>query len=88
MNKPKDINRSRYLYILGKEVALSRHALIQARARGIDADLLERTIHNGKVHRFAKNHIKITRKYKQREISCIAEEVGENIIIKTVVERK
>lgn len=81
---PKDIYTSRYLFIHDKEVALTKHATIQARRRHIDEEMIEKTIRNGMHKRFGKQLIKFIQPFKDRCVVCIGEDIGSHIIIKTI----
>ena len=74
------------LEIRGQPVYVTTHAIIRAREREISyPDQIYRVIKTGKVERFGKNGIKfIGKRSKKGCIICVGEDLGENIIIKTV----
>jgi len=79
----KDLNR--YLCISNNiyKVEISMHANIQAHERGIDAELVDSTIHCGKIIRFAKNHLK----FVGNKAICIDDIRGNTITIVTIVKK-
>ncbi len=69
------------------EIVIKRHAFIRAMQRGITPDMIEATIKGGTVHRFGKNRVKFTKRYKHGTIICVDEITGQTIKIITI-ERK
>ncbi|HLC75078.1 MAG TPA: hypothetical protein VJH88_04460 [Candidatus Nanoarchaeia archaeon] len=73
------------VYIHGKPVFVTSHAIKQARAREIAyPDHVYTTLKTGKIERFAKHGLKIIGKSKNGSIICIGEDFGHAIIIKTI----
>ncbi|MBI1970174.1 hypothetical protein HYS47_00350 [Candidatus Woesearchaeota archaeon] len=73
------------LYFEGKPIVIKVHAIKRARDHEIAfPDQVYTTIRTGKVVRFGKNYIKFIKRSKVGSIICIAEDLGEVIIIKTV----
>lgn len=74
------------LYIEGKQVVISVHAIKRAREREIAyPDQVYNTLKTGKIQRFGKNHLKIISKSKKEgSIICVGEDLGQAIIIKTI----
>lgn len=73
------------IYIDGKLVWVSVHAIKQARSRQIAfPDQVYEVLKTGKIKRFGKNHLKIMKKSNKGSIICIGIDVGDQIIIKTI----
>lgn len=74
------------LFIEGKQVVISVHAIKRAREREIAfPDQVYSALRNGKMKRFGKNGIKFINKSKNEgSIICIGEDLGSTIIIKTI----
>ena len=68
----------------GKEIIITRHALIRARKRGITPDMVEAALKGGKQEQFGKNLVKYSTKYKKGTVVCVGEIVGEVVKIKTI----
>ncbi len=68
----------------GKEVLITRHAIIQARKRDITPDMVVAALKGGKQKRFGKNFIKYSIRYKKGTVVCVGEMVGEVVKIKTI----
>ncbi len=68
----------------GKELIITRHALIRARKRGITPDMVEAALKGGTQVRFGKNFVKYSIKYKKGTVVCVGEMVGEVVKIKTI----
>jgi len=76
------------LIFRNKYVKLSRHAIIRARQRNITADVIQATINGGKVNLFGKNLVRFSKKYKNKFLVCIGEDLGQIILIKTIAWKK
>lgn len=73
------------IYIDGKLVWISVHAIKQARKRLIAfPDQVYEVLTTGKIKRFGKNHLKIIKKSENKSIICIGIYDGDSIIIKTI----
>lgn len=73
------------LWFQQKPVWVKTPAIKRARERDIVfPDMVYATILGGKVKRFGKNYIKFMKRYKRGMLICVGEDVGQNIIIKTV----
>ena len=68
------------------EIVIKRHVFEQAMKRGIHPDLIEDTIHKGKVKKFGKHGIKFVNKDSKRTLICVGELVGNNLKIITIEE--
>jgi len=69
------------------DIRIKRHAFKRAAQRGITPDMIEATIKGGKIIKYAKNHLKFIKQYKNFKLICIDRIQGEKIIIVTI-ERK
>ena len=56
--------------------------------RRITPDMIEATIKGGKITRFGKNNIKLTKKYKNFSVICIGVISGTKIKIITIEVKK
>lgn len=87
---PKCLNISIYYKILnniclrGYELEISRHAFIRAMERGVMPDMLEAALLGGKLKRFGKHGIKLSKRYKRFEVICVGEIKGQALKIITV----
>ena len=87
---PKRLNISIYHKILnniclrGYELEISRHAFIRAMERGVMPDMLEAALLGGKLKRFGKHGIKLSKRYKRFEVICVGEIKGQALKIITV----
>jgi hypothetical protein len=73
------------IFVNGKKVWMSTHAIIQARKRKVAfPDQVYEVISTGKIRRFGKNQLKFVKKSDQRSIVCVGVDVGHAIIIKTI----
>ena len=71
--------------INNKDVYISVHAIKRPRERDVVyPDQVYNVLMTGKIKKFAKNHIKIIKKFNKGSIICIGEDLGECIIIKTI----
>ncbi len=69
----------------GKEVKISIHAVERAELRGIAYPFqIHEVILTGKLTRIGKHVLKFVKKGKNGCIICICEDVGDEIIVKTV----
>ncbi len=68
-------------------VVITRHAYIRALQRGIDPELVDDSIVNGKMKRFAKNRIKFEKRFKKFSIVCVDEIIENEIIIVTITKK-
>lgn len=66
------------------EIEIRHHVFIQAMKRGINPDLIEHTITNGKIERFGKNNIK----FISKSTICIGIISGLKLKIITITRRK
>ena len=71
------------IYVQGKEVWISTHAIIRAREIAYP-DQVYNAILSGKMIRFGKKLIKFIKRTKEGSIICIGEDLGHSIIIKTI----
>jgi hypothetical protein len=67
---------------------IRRHAFIRAMERGVTPDMIEATLKNGEVVRFAKNSIKFRKTYKRFTVICVDEIIGDTIKIVTIETQK
>ncbi len=73
------------VFIEGKKILISVHAVKRAREREIAyPDQVYSALKTGKACRFGKNMIRITKRTKKGAIICVGEDLGEFIIIKTI----
>ena len=73
------------IFIDGKPVWISVHAIKQARKRNVAyPDQVYYVLKTGKIERFGKKYLKIIKKSKKGSIICIGEDVNNLIIIKTI----
>ena len=84
MFKKKYLYTCRYMYIFNRSVFVSKHAITQAIRRNVTPDMLEAAINSGKVKKFGKNFLKISKQYKNGKVVCVCEIINGKIIIKTV----
>ncbi|PIU21071.1 MAG: hypothetical protein COT15_04220 [Candidatus Diapherotrites archaeon CG08_land_8_20_14_0_20_34_12] len=75
------------IYKNGYEVTFSRHAARRTIEKGISADLIEKAIKEGYMLKFGKNRVKIGKRFKEFEVICVDEIVGNRIKIVTVVKK-
>ena len=66
------------------EIEIKHHVFKRAVQRGINPDLIEDTIMNGKIERFGKNYVKLA----SRSIICVGEISGLKLKIITIERRK
>ncbi len=87
---PKRLNISIYYKILNNiclrhyTLEISHHAFIRAMGRGVMPDMIEAVIKGGKLKRYGKHGIKLSRKYKKFEVICVGEIKGEVLKIITI----
>lgn len=62
------------------DIEIKHHTFVRAIQRGIDPDLIEKTIINGKIERFGKNYMK----FVSKSVICIGEISGLKIKIITI----
>lgn len=86
----KGLNISAYYKILNNiclrhyELEISHHAFIRAMERGVMPDMIEATLLGGKLKRFGKHGIKLSKKYKRFEVICVGEIKGQVLKIITI----
>ncbi len=69
----------------GKEVSISVHAAERARLRNIVYPFqIYEVINTGKLTHFGKHLLKFVKRTKRGSIICICEDVGDEIIVKTI----
>jgi len=68
------------------EVEITRHALQQARHRGIDPQLIQYVLRQGTVEQFGKHGIKFICTGAKRTIICVGHCIGTRIRIFTITE--
>jgi len=66
------------------EIEIKHHVFVRAMQRGINPDLIEKTIMNGKIKRFGKNYIK----FISRSLVCVGEVSGLKLKIITIERRQ
>lgn len=87
---PKRLNIYTYHKILNNiclrhyELEISRHAFIRAMERGVMPHMVEATLLGGKLKRFGKHGIKLSKKYKRFEVICVGEIKGQVLKIITI----
>lgn len=72
------------MFLRGKEIWIKPHAIKRARQRKIDPRMIEATIKGGNIKEFGKHYIKFSKRYKRGTVICLGEDLGQNIIIKTI----
>lgn len=74
------------IYFAGKQIVIKTHAIKRAREKKIAfPDHVYQVLKTGKVRRFGKNGIKFIKKSEKGSIICVGEDLGNIIIIKTIV---
>ena len=73
------------LHINNKLVILSSHAIKQAIRRNIHPLIVEATVNGGKIRKLGKNILKVSKRYKGGQVICVGEDVGSQIVIKTIM---
>ncbi|RJQ22545.1 DUF4258 domain-containing protein [Candidatus Woesearchaeota archaeon] len=68
------------------QIEITRHAILQAFARGIDPDLIEQTIHKGRIEHQGKEVVRFIAKGSKRTIICVGRIKGETLTIVTIEE--
>ncbi len=87
---PKRLNIYLYYKILNNiclrhyELEISRHAFIRAMEREVMPHMIEATLLDGKLKRFGKHGIKLSKRYKRFEVVCIGEIKGQVLKIITI----
>jgi hypothetical protein len=87
---PKRLNISLYHKILNNiclrhyELEISRHAFIRAMERDVTPNMVEATLLGGKLRRFGKHGIKLSKRYKRFEVICVGEIKGQVLKIITI----
>jgi len=87
---PKRLNITIYYKILNNiclrhyELEISRHAFIRAMEREVMPHMIEATLLGGKLKRFGKHGIKLSKRYKRFEVICIGEIKGQVLKIITI----
>lgn len=69
------------------EIAIKRHAFIQAMKRGISPDIIEDVIQQGKFKHFGKNNVKIVKEFNKMKVTCVDEIIGNVIKIVTITKK-
>ena len=73
------------LYVNGKQVIITVHAIKRAREREIAfPDQVYDVLKTGKIQRFGKNLLKFVKRTKDGSTICVGEDIGQTIIIKTI----
>lgn len=74
------------LYIEGKQIIISVHAVKKARERDVAfPNQVHSALKTGKMQKFGKHGIKFVSKSKAGgSIVCVGEDLGQTIIIKTI----
>ncbi|MBI2670622.1 hypothetical protein HYX18_01420 [Candidatus Woesearchaeota archaeon] len=62
------------------DIEIKHHVFVRAMQRGINPDLIERTITNGKIEKFGKNYIK----FISKSVICIGEISGLKLKVITI----
>ncbi|MGV8162048.1 MAG: hypothetical protein ACP5N2_01800 [Candidatus Nanoarchaeia archaeon] len=70
--------------IASYNVEISRHAFLRANERGITPDILFATINGGRIEKFGKCFVRISKEYKKFNVICIGKISLDNIKILTV----
>ncbi|MDI6737390.1 MAG: hypothetical protein QME12_02630 [Nanoarchaeota archaeon] len=87
---PKRLNISIYYKILNNiclrhyELEISHHAFIRAMEMEVMPHMIEATLLGGKLKRFGKHGIKLSKKYKRFEVVCVGEIKGQVLKIITI----
>ena len=76
------------VHIDNKPVWISKHAVKQAEKRHISwPDQVYACLQTGKIVRFGKKMLRIIKRTKDGEIICIGEDLGQNIVIRTITRK-
>lgn len=66
------------------EVVFSTHALFRAEERGVSWNEIEAVVQNGVFKRFGKRLVKISKKFREKTVVCVAEECGCELKVITI----
>ena len=69
------------------KIIVTRHASEQAFKRRIHEDIIEDTIHQGRMEFFGKNNVKFVKEYRKRIICCVDEVGNDTITIVTITKK-